>query len=213
MLLGIDTCGGLGTVAVARSNGGAISVIGQKELAGKTYSAELVPKIQELLKEQGVGLQELEAVVVVHGPGSFTGVRIGVSTAKALAEALNISLLAVSRLAVLAHKAGTDAAVLDAGRGEFFVGTRSEEALLLPGEVRERLLGRLAVCEESTALVFPEAVLADPPSAADALTFAAPRLRSREFNDVATIDGNYLRRSDAELFAKHIRRSATDKTE
>ena len=78
MLLGIDTCGGLGTVALARWNGGSISVIGQKELAGKTYSAELVPKIQELLKEQGVGLQELEAVVVVHGPGSFTGVRIGV---------------------------------------------------------------------------------------------------------------------------------------
>ena len=76
----------------------------QKELAGKTYSAELVPKIQELLEEQGVGLQELEAVVVVHGPGSFTGVRIGVSSAKALAEALNIPLLAVSRLAVLAQR-------------------------------------------------------------------------------------------------------------
>ena len=213
MLLGIDTCGGLGTVALARWNDGAISVIGQKELAGKTYSAELVPKMQELLKEQGVGLQEVEAVVVVHGPGSFTGVRIGVSTAKALAEALNIPLLAVSRLAVLAHKAGTEAAVLDAGRGEFYFGARSEEALLMPGEVRERLLGRLAACEESAARVFPEAFLADPPSAADALTFAVPRLRSRDFNDVATTDGNYLRRSDAELFARHTRGSATDKTE
>ncbi len=213
MLLGIDTCGGLGTVALARWNGGAISVLGQKELAGKTYSAELVPKIQELLEEQGVGLQELEAVVVVHGPGSFTGVRIGVSSAKALAEALNIPLLAVSRLAVLAHKAETEAAVLDAGRGEFYFGTSSGEALLMPGEIRERVLGRRAVCEDSTALVFPEAVPADPPSAADALTFAVPRLRRRDFNDVATIDGNYLRRSDAELFAKHNRGLATDKTE
>ena len=55
--------------------------------------------------------------------------------------------------------------------------------------------------------------LLDPPSAADALTFAVPRLRRRDFNDVATIDGNYLRRSDAELFAKHNRGLATDKTE
>ena len=213
MLIGIDTCGGLGTVALARWNGEAISVLGQIELAGKTYSAELVPKMQELLEGRGAGVQQLEAVVVVHGPGSFTGVRIGVSSAKALAEALNIPLLAVSRLAVLAYKAGTDTAVLDAGRGEFYFGARSGEALLLPGEVRQRLLGRLAVCEESAARVFPKAVFSDPPSAADALTFAAPRLRGRDFNDVATIDGNYLRRSDAELFAKHNRGSASDKTE
>lgn len=211
MLLGIDTCGGVGTVALGRWSDGAISVVGQKEIAGKTYSAELVPKIQELLEEQGVGLQELEAVVVVHGPGSFTGVRIGVSSAKAMAEALNIPLLALSRLAVLAYKAGTDAAVLDAGRGEFYFGARSGEALLLPGEVRERLLGRLAVCEESAARLFREAILTDSPSAADALTFAAPRLRGKDFDDLATIDGNYLRRSDAELFARRTAETTVDK--
>jgi tRNA threonylcarbamoyladenosine biosynthesis protein TsaB len=213
MLLGIDTCGGLGTVALARWNGGAVSVLGQIELAGKTYSAELVPKIRQLLEGQGAGVQELEAVVVVHGPGSFTGVRIGVSTAKALAEALNIPLLAVSRLAVLAYKAGTNAAVLDAGRGEFYFGARSGEALLLPGEVRERLVGQLAVCEESAVRVFPEGVLTDPPSATDALIFATPRLQAKDFDDAVKIDGNYLRRSDAEIFAKHPRGSAADKTE
>jgi len=211
MLLGIDTCGGMGTVALARWSDETISLIGQKEIAGKTYSAELVPKMQELLAEQRVELQDLEAVVVVRGPGSFTGVRIGLSSAKALAEALNIPLLAVSRLAVLTHKAGTDAAVLDAGRGEFYFGAISGEALLLPGEVRERLLGRLAICEESAARVFPEAILADPPSAADALLFAIPRLRGNDFDDVATIDGNYLRRSDAELFAKRAAGSPSDK--
>lgn len=213
MLLGIDTCGGLGTVALARWNDGTIGLMGQKELAGKTYSAELVPKMQELLAEQEVGLQDLEAVVVVHGPGSFTGVRIGVSSAKALAEALNIPLLAASRLAVLAHRAGTDGAVLDAGRGEFYFRERSVETLLLPEEIRGRLCGSLAACEESAAKVFPEAVVIDPPSAADALIFAIPRLRSRDFDDVATIDGNYLRRSDAEIFAKRPRGSATEKTE
>jgi tRNA threonylcarbamoyladenosine biosynthesis protein TsaB len=213
MLLGIDTCGGSGTVALAHLRHGVISLVGQKELAGKTYSAELVPKIHELLEEQGVGLQDLETVVVVHGPGSFTGVRIGVSSAKALAEALNIPLLAVSRLAVLAHRAGTDAAVLDAGRGEFYFGARTGEALLLPGEIREGLSDSLGVCEESAAQVFPEAVLADAPTAADALTVAASRLLAKEFDDATTIDGNYLRRSDAELFAKRGAGTTKEETE
>ena len=208
MVLGIDTCGALGTVASARWESRAIDLVAQKEIAGKTYSAQLVPTIQQLLEEQKIRLEDLEAVVVVHGPGSFTGVRIGVSSAKALAEALTIPLLAVSRLAVLAHRAGTDAAVLDAGRGEFYFGTKSGEALLSPEEIRGRLAGSLAVCEESAVQAFPEAVRSDPPSAADALTFAVPRLVANDFNDVATIDGNYLRRSDAELFAKRARETA-----
>jgi len=202
MLIGIDTCGAVGTVALARWKEGAVSLVAQAELAGKTYSAELVPKIQELLEAEGLGPRDLEAVVVTRGPGSFTGVRIGVSSAKAFAEALEIPLLGVSRLAVLAYKARTDAAILDAGRGEFYVGTRAGEALFLPEEVRRQLDGSLAVCEEKTAQAFPEAMLVDPPSAADALIFAAPRLLAKDFDDVATIDGNYLRRSDAELFAR-----------
>jgi tRNA threonylcarbamoyladenosine biosynthesis protein TsaB len=213
MLLGIDTCGGLGTVALAHLSDGAITLVGQKELAGKTYSADLVPKIHELLEEQGVALQDLEAVVVVHGPGSFTGVRIGVSSAKALAEALNIPLLAVSRLAVLAHRAGTDAAVLDAGRGEFYFRAKSGETLLLPEEIRGRLSGFLAVCEESAAQVFPEGVFVDAPTAADAVTVALPRLLAKDCDDAATIDGNYLRRSDAELFARRGAEATKEKTE
>jgi tRNA threonylcarbamoyladenosine biosynthesis protein TsaB len=202
MLLGIDTCGASGTVALGRWETEAIDLAAQKEIAGKTYSAQLVPTIQQLLEEQKVRLEDLEAVVVVHGPGSFTGVRIGVSTAKALAEALGIPLLAVSRLAVIAHKAGADAAALDAGRGEFYFGASAGEALLLPDEIRSRLDGSLAVCEEGAAQVFPEVVIVEPPSAADALTFAVPRLAAKDFDDVAMVDGNYLRRSDAEIFAK-----------
>src|SRR5271154_3433596 len=137
MLLGIDTCGGTGTIALARWSDGAITLLAQTELPGKTYSAELVPAIHETLAAQGSSASELEAVVVVHGPGSFTGVRIGVSSAKALAEGLNIPLLAVSRLAVLSQKAGANAAVLDAGRGEFYFKAGAEEALVAPEEIRE----------------------------------------------------------------------------
>jgi len=208
MLLGIDTCGASGTVALGRWENGTIGLLAQKEIAGKTYSAQLVPTIQRLLMEQEVGLEHLEAVVVAHGPGSFTGVRIGVSSAKALAEALTIPLLAVSRLAVLVHAAGTDAAALDAGRGEFYFRAQAEEALLSPEEIRERFTGRLAVCEQRAAQVFPEATVVDPPSAADALAFALPRLAAKDYDDVALVDGNYLRRSDAEIFAKRAGEAA-----
>jgi tRNA threonylcarbamoyladenosine biosynthesis protein TsaB len=205
MLLGIDTCGASGTVALARWEHGAISLVAQKEIAGKTYSVQLVPTIQQLLEEQKTRLEDLEAVVVVHGPGSFTGVRIGVSTAKALAEALDLPLLAISRLGVLAYRAGTNAAVLDAGRGEFYFIDKSGEALFLPDEIRPRLNGSIAACEDRAAQMFPEAAVVDPPSAADALAFALPRLAAKDFDDVAMVDGNYLRRSDAEIFAKRAR--------
>ncbi len=210
MLLGIDTCGVAGTIALARWNDASVSLVAQAELAAKTYAAQFVPVIHELLEAQGSGPKDLKAIVVVNGPGSFTGVRIGVSSAKALAEALGIPLLTLSRLAVLAEKAGTDAAALDAGRAEFYYRAQSQETLLTPEEIRIRLNGVLGVCEESAGLAFPEAVLAEPPSARDALVFATPRLQAKDFDNVATLSGNYIRRSDAELFAKQIaRRSRT----
>src|SRR5271170_846048 len=134
MLLGIDTCGSTGTIALARWSDGALSLVAQTELAGRTYAAQFVPRIHELLETLNSGPEDLTAIVVVNGPGSFTGMRIGVSSAKALAEALDIPLLAVSRLAVLEQKAGTDAAALDAGRGEFYFRSHAEEALLTPEE-------------------------------------------------------------------------------
>ncbi|MBV8438222.1 MAG: tRNA (adenosine(37)-N6)-threonylcarbamoyltransferase complex dimerization subunit type 1 TsaB [Silvibacterium sp.] len=202
MLLGIDTCGGVGSIVLARWSGGPIELIAEAEIAGKTYSAQLIPRIQELLDVQQCGPQDLEAIVVVHGPGSFTGVRVGLSAAKGLAEVLSIPLVAVSRLAVLAATAGTDAAALDAGRGEFYFRFEVEEALLTPEEIRARISGTLAVCEENASQAFPNALLIQPPTAADALRYAVPRLSAKDFDDVATIDGNYVRRSDAELFAQ-----------
>ncbi|HEX3470436.1 MAG TPA: tRNA (adenosine(37)-N6)-threonylcarbamoyltransferase complex dimerization subunit type 1 TsaB, partial [Silvibacterium sp.] len=181
---------------------GAVSLSAQAELAGKTYAAQLVPKIQDLLATQGSSLEDLKAIIVVNGPGSFTGVRIGVSSAKALAEALSLPLLAVSRLAVLAQKARADMAALDAGRGEFYFREQTQEALFTPEEIRKRLNGTLAVCEENAAHAFPAAMLVDPPTAADALVYAVPRLLGKDFDNIVTLDGNYVRRSDAELFAK-----------
>jgi len=87
MLLAIDTCGATGTVALGSWDGETLTVIAHAEVAAKTFSAQLVPKIRELLAGHSAMVTDLQAIVVVNGPGSFTGVRIGVSSAKGLADA------------------------------------------------------------------------------------------------------------------------------
>ena len=150
LLLSIDTCGPLGTVALARLGGvDELTILGQTELPGKTYSAQLVPAIRHLLNHHNVTLTEIATIVVTNGPGSFTGIRIGLSTAKGLAEPTSIPILAVSRLVVLAHKTKTIAAALDASRGEFYFGDYSacsaQETLLDRDRLRQNDHFRLGV--------------------------------------------------------------------
>jgi tRNA threonylcarbamoyladenosine biosynthesis protein TsaB len=228
LLLSIDTCGSLGTIALGRlKSTDNLEILAQTELPGKTYSAQLTPSIHQLLSLHNTQPAELAAIVVTNGPGSFTGIRIGLSTAKGLAEPTSIPILAVSRLAVLAHKAQTTAAALDASRHEFYFGDYSspdsnpgapnelwggEESLLTGESFQQRAaaLGRaLAICEPSLQTLAPQATLVDPPTAADALRFALPRLRARDFDDPLLLDGNYIRRSDAEIFSKPGSRPAS----
>lgn len=206
MLLGIDTCGSIGTIALARREGDQMIVLGTAELANKTYAALLVPRLRALLETHRVSLQEMEAIVIVNGPGSFTGVRVGVSAVKGMAEATSIPVIAVSRLKVLAQKAQKPYAALDAGRGEFYFGDYAggrHEALMSVDELRAAAsVSELAICEEKAATVFPEAQMVNQPTATDALAVALSRLLAKDFDDLASLDGNYLRRSDAELFAR-----------
>jgi tRNA threonylcarbamoyladenosine biosynthesis protein TsaB len=120
-LLGIDTCGPSGSVALGRLTGGAVEILGQVELEGRSYSSTLVAAVRDLLAQGGVSLSQVGAMVVVNGPGSFTGVRVGLAAVKGLAEAARIPVTAVSRLEVLAAKAGTRSAALDAHRHEVFL--------------------------------------------------------------------------------------------
>ena len=202
LVLAIDTCGISGSVALGRINSGTFDVLAQTELAGKTYSAQLIPGLRVMLQKHGLAAADIDAIVIVNGPGSFTGVRIGVSSAKGLADALGIPLLAVSRLAVLAWKAQSPRAALDAGRGEFYFRAGDHEYLLGSDDLRFRSMDAVAVCEASAQRVFPNAVPVEPPTAGDALGHAMPRLLARDYSDPETLDGNYVRRSDAEIFAK-----------
>jgi len=119
-LLAIDTCGPSGSVALGRFNDGQIQILGQIELEGRSYSATLVAAIAELLSQNNVELNNIAAIVAVNGPGSFTGVRVGLSAVKGLAEPAQIPVVAVSRLEVLANIAKHATGILDPEGGGGF---------------------------------------------------------------------------------------------
>jgi tRNA threonylcarbamoyladenosine biosynthesis protein TsaB len=207
----IDTCGSEGSVALADTEL-AEGIVAMEMLPGRTASERLVPAMRRVMEGCGWRLGDLTAVVVVHGPGSFTGVRVGLSAAKGLSEAGAVPLIAVSRLAVLAAGGGEGVvhAVLDAGRGEFYYGEYLgrdclREALLTGEEVVAAAAGgTVVVCEAKVAEALAELeprVVAEP-GAVDALPFAVERAAERNFDDAAVLDANYLRRTDAEIFAK-----------
>ena len=212
-ILLIDTCGEMGSVALADTDAtmpGAVSTV----LLGRSASERLVATVRDLAAQARVQLHELNAIAVVNGPGSFTGVRVGVSAAKGLCEALGIPVVAISRLAVLAESAGIDErvlALLDAGRGEFYCGiyngeTCVREALLSRDQVLEAVAegGRVIACEARVAEGLTELspVLVPANLAEIALEIAVRRVASGAFDDTVTLDANYLRRTDAEIFAK-----------
>lgn len=215
LVLGIDTCGPTGSVALGRLAGRDLEILGETELEGRSYSATLVAAVSELLRGAGVVLKDLGGIVAVNGPGSFTGVRVGLSAVKGLAEGAQIPVVAVSRLEVLSRKAGVPSSALDAHRGEVFL--RLEAVGMNP---REMLAGarelaaidpaplRIAVCDEAAAKLLEAAwpgvpmVRSAAPGAADALRMGEARLVAGAFVDLALLDGHYLRRSDAEIFGE-----------
>ncbi len=218
--LSLDTCGSCGSVALGRLDltANTLEILGKAGLPGRTYSAQLIPKIEELLAGQHATLREIQAIVVVRGPGSFTGIRVGLSAAKGLAEAMGVGIIALSRLALLASASGLPhvLAAVEAGRGEYYVGEYRNgenlgETLLSGAEVAAAArkpsagvlvyeTGSAGAADFPGSLIVPAPVYVRPPDAADALGFALDRLRAGSFEDIETLDANYLRRSDAELF-------------
>jgi tRNA threonylcarbamoyladenosine biosynthesis protein TsaB len=215
LLLGIDTCGPTGSVALGRWSDSFVKILGQIELEGRSYSSTLVAAIAELLGRVGVQPGLLDAIVVVNGPGSFTGVRVGLAAVKGLAEPAQIPVVAVSRLEVLSAKAGVLSAALDAHRHEVFLrleaaGQQARELLAGARELAavDSPPARIAFCDEAAGLILAlawpaaELVCTAAPTAADALRLCASRAVAGGFADLALLDGHYLRRSDAEIFGE-----------
>ncbi len=120
LILAIETATRAGGVAIARGENILAEVEGDPAIS---HSANLIEMIQETMKRAGVTLTAVELFAVAVGPGSFTGLRIGLATVKAFAAHLDRKVVGVSTLAAVAHASGTRGgmvSLLPAGRGEVF---------------------------------------------------------------------------------------------
>jgi tRNA threonylcarbamoyladenosine biosynthesis protein TsaB len=219
ILLVTDTSGRNGTVAVARTESDDVHILEVVPLAGGMFSAQLVPQIATLLQNHGLSKTDLDAFVVVSGPGSFTGLRVGLAAIKALAEVLHKPIAPVSLLELVAADSsvqGKVAVALDGGRREVFFA-----AYRVAGEsiqvLREELLSQadfVAAARDST-VVTPDAALATiardagltvvtarPPNSEMIARFGWKKLQAVATVSPEQLEANYMRRSDAEMFVK-----------
>jgi tRNA threonylcarbamoyl adenosine modification protein YeaZ len=110
MILVLDTATRTPVVALARPDG---SLVAERRWASRhRHGEEILQRIDEVLAEAGSGRESLTGVVVGTGPGSFTGLRIGLATAKTIAYALGIPIAGVSTTEALARAFGADGEVL-----------------------------------------------------------------------------------------------------
>jgi len=222
LLLITDTSGRNGIVALARApqaaKPDAVHILESVPLAGGTFSAQLVPQIAALLEKHGLSKSQIDAFIVVTGPGSFTGLRVGLAAIKALAEILHKPIVPVSFLEVVARAAAIDGrvvALLDAGRGQLYSG-EYEISGARAQLIQERLIARDAVPDLSrtVAVSTPDASLARISRDAGLRTLEPKaitpemiavlgwnKLRDGEIVSPEQLDANYVRRSD-EIFGR-----------
>ena len=226
LLLAADTSGKHGSIALARlpqqstshQDSEQIEVIETVPLAGGTFSAQLVPQIAALLSKHGFKKEDIGAFAVASGPGSFTGLRVGLAAIKALAEVLGKPIAAVSLLeavSVAGQSQGRVMAVLEAGRGEVYAGEYevAERAEML----NERLLTKdeFVASAEGWTVVTPDQSIADMARSAglavrqvehprsDAIArLGWQKIQAGETVSPEELEANYIRRSDAEIFSK-----------
>jgi tRNA threonylcarbamoyladenosine biosynthesis protein TsaB len=223
LLLVTDTSGKHGSVGLVRADevSNAIELIEEVPLAGGTFSAQLVPQIAGLLEKHGFTKAEIGAFIVVSGPGSFTGLRVGLAAIKALAEILGRPIVPVSLLeaVALSHgQAGSILTALDAGRGEVYAGEYEVNSKSLH-MLRERLLSKdeFLSLASKTPVVSPDTAIADltrnaghfvslvdRPNAATIAKCGWMKLQEKQTVTPEQLEANYIRRSDAEIFAKPI---------
>jgi tRNA threonylcarbamoyladenosine biosynthesis protein TsaB len=225
ILLVVDTSGKNGCLGLARADSGndSVGLMEEVPLVGGSFSAQLVPQISSLLAKQQLDKSSLDAFVVVSGPGSFTGLRVGLAAIKALAEILHKPIVPVSLLEVVAVASsdpsslqGSVLAALDAGRGEVYVGEydvadgsarRVQEQLLTKDEFVSVAVGRVVFTPDETLAgnLRGLGISVSTGSLIRAEMIAKVgyrKLRAGESVSPEQLEANYIRRTDAEILAK-----------
>jgi tRNA threonylcarbamoyladenosine biosynthesis protein TsaB len=177
LILGIDTSGKSGGVTLAEAADDKFRVIGFSPIAGGTFSAQLVPTVAGILEQNKHSLREIDGFAVVSGPGSFTGLRVGLSAVKGLAEVIHKPIVTISLLQAMAaglRWAGKGAdthpvcrVFLDASRGEVFFGEYECLHPVAPRMISESLIPVSELSEQvqtwghSATLATPDAAVVE----------------------------------------------------
>jgi len=213
-VLAIDTTGEFGSIALAGEQG-LLEEVALDSPDG--FAHVLFGEIERLLARHRLSVEQIDAFASASGPGSFTGVRVGLTAVKGLAEATGRKVIAVSNLEALAWFGSHPlrAAVLDARRGEVYGGVYDAALRPVQEEVVAKLEDWLAALPQGDLEIVTHGlrldqvakpVLEAPRSLAGSIgRIAFDRLGRGEVLDPAEIDANYVRRSDAELLWKDPR--------
>lgn len=223
IVVGIETSTPQTSVAIGTER----EIVAKASVAGRSRQEAVTPTLQQLLAWSGVDLGHVGGIAVGIGPGLFTGLRVGVQTAKTLAQVLRVPIVGVSGLDALAyavrHTQRRIVSVIDARRGEvFFAVYRSvpggvvresgplvalpdhlvAELEAVPGEVLAVGNGAMLYRHELEALgsrVEVGASVFAHPEAAVLVELAVPRFLREEHDRLVDVVPLYLRRSDAEI--------------
>jgi len=219
LILSVDTTHEFGSIALL-AKGDVVEEVMLHSPDG--FGHVLLEHLRRLLDRHGVRVGDLACLAAASGPGSFTGVRVGLACVKGLAEAAGRKVVAVSNLEAIAQfgSAGQRAVVLDARRGEVYGAVYDAADKVLREETVTRFPQWLETLPDgeieflSTDFAPFRAALegtrfenARVTTAPRALAGAIGRIAYQRFSaggarDPAEIDANYVRRSDAELFWK-----------
>ena len=219
LILAVDTTREFGSVALLRDDELLDEILIH---APDGFSGVLYEHLRRILERHDVGVNQIACFAAASGPGSFTGVRVGLACVQGLAEATGGKMVAVSNLEVLASfgTGALRAAVLDARRGEVYCGLYNAQGEAVSPESVSKFpewLDSLPAGEiEFVAPDFApfEAALAGTRFAKSKITItpralagaigriALSRFQAGLARDPASIEPNYVRRSDAELLWK-----------
>lgn len=235
LILGVESA----TARVSCAIGGHEGVLAETQVTkGRRHCESLAPQIDFALKQSGFDISEIAAVAVDVGPGLYTGLRVGISTAMSIAFSLSVPMVGINSLDLLTfplrHSRRLVAAAIDARRGEVFTALYkqvpggmqrlSEPKVVPPRELANDLMafgedcllvgdGALRYRDEFTSIKRIE--IADPslayPSAGSLVSLAHPKALREDFVAAREIKPMYLRRPDAE--ANWISRGSDSNTE
>jgi len=200
LILALDTTRETGGLALMRGG----ELLEDLELhAPSGFAHVLYGHLRDLLDRHSVKLQEIDCFAAASGPGSFTGVRVGLACVKGLAEAAGKPALGISNLQALAWygTAPLRAVVMDARRGEVYAAVYDDCLNPVFPEVVIQLPDWLAALPQAVEMIALEEKA--PRGLARAIAAIATAMYQRgQAQDPAALDANYVRRSDAELFWK-----------